>query len=290
MQIAKAKHSKFRNTGILFELLTRQITADILSGKDESIAKTLLFKYFKENKELGREWQLYSFLLNEKAKDEVQAEKYINVVLKQREKIDEKKLVQEKYNLIKEIKETYPIEDLLKSNLKNYKTFASIYKVFEDHVNDKVKFDMNEIIQSRTVITENLCGKKKQINESEDNLINIYKQQSEEVRLLSYKLLIESLNEKYKGLDTNQKNLLKEYINNISNTNSLNKLIVSEIENVKSQLTECLSKIDNDIIKIKINEVVKQLNNVKPSSNVKDNQIMVLLLSYELLKEIKNKL
>jgi hypothetical protein len=102
--------------------------------------------------------------------------------------------------------------------------------------------------------------------------------------------LIESLNEKYKGLDTNQKNLLKEYINNISNTNSLNKLIVSEIENVKSQLTECLSKIDNDIIKIKINEVVKQLNNVKPSSNVKDNQIMVLLLSYELLKEIKNKL
>jgi hypothetical protein len=67
-------------------------------------------------------------------------------------------------------------------------------------------------------------------------------------------------------------------------------LIVSEIENVKSQLTECLSKIDNDIIKIKINEVVKQLNNVKPSSNVKDNQIMVLLLSYELLKEIKNKL
>jgi hypothetical protein len=131
---------------------------------------------------------------------------------------------------------------------------------------------------------------KKQINESEDNLINIYKQQSEEVRLLSYKLLIESLNEKYKGLDTNQKNLLKEYINNISNTNSLNKLIVSEIENVKSQLTECLSKIDNDIIKIKINEVVKQLNNVKPSSNVKDNQIMVLLLSYELLKEIKNKL
>ena len=102
--------------------------------------------------------------------------------------------------------------------------------------------------------------------------------------------MIESLNEKYKGLDTNQKNLLKEYINNISNTNSLNKLITSEIENVKSQLTECLVKIDNDIIKIKINEVVKQLNNVKPSSNVKDNQIMVLLLSYELLKEIKNKL
>ena len=286
----KAKHSKFRNTGILFELLTRQVTSDILSGKDESFAKNILFKYFSENKELGKELQLYNFLVNEVAKDETQAEKYIEIVLKQRDKLNQKSLTSEKYNLIKEIKEIYPIEDLLKSNLKNYKTFASIYKLFENHVNDKVKFDMNEIIQSRTVITENLCGKKKPLNESEDNLINIYKQQSEEIRLLSYKLLIESLNEKYKGLDTNQKNLLKEYINNISNTNSLNKLITSEIENVKSQLTECLVKIDNDIIKIKINEVVKQLNNVKPSSNVKDNQIMVLLLSYELLKEIKNKL
>ena len=286
----KAKHSKFRNTGILFELLTRQVTSDILSGKDESFAKNILFKYFAENKELGKELQLYNFLVNEVAKDETQAEKYIEIVLKQRDKLNQKSLASEKYNLIKEIKDIYPINDLFKSSIKNYKVLASIYKIFENHVNKNSKFDVKEIVSSRTSIVENLCGTKKVNKETEDELINVYKQQNEEVRLLSYKLLVESLNEKYKDLDSNQKNLLKEYINSISNTNSLKKLIDNEVTNVKKQLSELTSKVSDDVVKIKINETVKQLDNVKKFNLVKDNQVMVLLLSYELIKEIKNQL
>ena len=286
----KAKHSKFRNTGILFELLTRQVTSDILSGKDESFAKNILFKYFAENKELGKELQLYNFLVNEVAKDETQAEKYIEIVLKQRDKLNQKSLASEKYNLIKEIKDVYPINDLFKSSIKNYKVLASIYKIFENHVNKNSKFDVKEIVSSRTSIVENLCGIKKVNKETEDELINVYKQQNEEVRLLSYKLLVESLNEKYKDLDSNQKNLLKEYINSISNTNSLKKLIDNEVTNVKKQLSELTSKVSDDVVKIKINETVKQLDNVKKFNLVKDNQVMVLLLSYELIKEIKNQL
>lgn len=286
----KAKHSKFRNTGILFELLTRQVTSDILSGKDESFAKNILFKYFAENKELGKELQLYNFLVNEVAKDETQAEKYIEIVLKQRDKLNQKSLASEKYNLIKEIKDVYPINDLFKSSIKNYKVLASIYKIFENHVNKSSKFDVKEIVSSRTSIVENLCGIKKVNKETEDELISVYKQQNEEVRLLSYKLLVESLNEKYKDLDSNQKNLLKEYINSISNTNSLKKLIDNEVTNVKKQLSELTSKVSDDVVKIKINETVKQLDNVKKFNLVKDNQVMVLLLSYELIKEIKNQL
>ena len=286
----KAKHSKFRNTGILFELLTRQVTSDILSGKDESFAKNILFKYFAENKELGKELQLYNFLVNEVAKDETQAEKYIEIVLKQRDKLNQKSLASEKYNLIKEIKDVYPINDLFKSSIKNYKVLASIYKIFENHVNKISKFDVKEIVSSRTSIVENLCGIKKVNKETEDELISVYKQQNEEVRLLSYKLLVESLNEKYKDLDSNQKNLLKEYINSISNTNSLKKLIDNEVTNVKKQLSELTSKVSDDVVKIKINETVKQLDNVKKFNLVKDNQVMVLLLSYELIKEIKNQL
>jgi hypothetical protein len=55
-------------------------------------------------------------------------------------------------------------------------------------------------------------------------------------------------------------------------------------------LAELTNKISDDVIKIKINETVKQLDKVKPSKNVKDNQVMVLLLSYELIKEIKTKI
>ena len=286
----KAKHSKFKNTGILFELLARQVTADILSGKDESTAKNLLFKYFTENKELGKEWQLYNFLLNEKTKDDFQAEKYVNVILKQREKLDSKKLTEQKYNLIKEIKDSYPIEDLLKSSIKNYRIHASIYKLFENHVNTFVKFDLKELIQSRNTLTENLCGKKILSKESEDEMINFYKQQNEDIRLLSYKLLVDSLNEKYKDLDSNQKRLLKEYINNISNTNSLNEFIEVEIVNIKKTIGELLPKISNEVVKIKINEVIKQLDGINCKKSVKDNQITVLLLSHELIKEINNQL
>ena len=286
----KAKHSKFRNTGILFELLTRQVTSDILSGKDESFAKNILFKYFSESKELGKELQLYNFLVNEVAKDETQAEKYIEIVLKQRDKLNQKSLTSEKYNLIKEIKDVYPINDLFKSSIKNYKVLASIYKIFENHSDKNSKFDVKEIVTSRTCIVENLCGIKKVNKETEDEMINVYKQQNEEVRLLSYKILVESLNEKYKDLDSNQKNLLKEYINSISNTNSLKTLIDSEVTNVKKQLAELTNKISDDVIKIKINETVKQLDNVKKFNLVKDNQVMVLLLSYELIKEIKNQI
>jgi hypothetical protein len=286
----KAKHSKFKNTGILFELLTRQVTADILAGKDESAAKDLLFKYFAEHKELGKEWQLYNFLLNEKAKDELQSQKYINVILKQRKKLDSKKLTEQKYSLIKEIKQNYPIDDLLKSSIKNYKIHASIYKVFENHISNSIKFDVKEIIQSTNTITENLYGKKSAVNESEDELINFYRQQNEEVRLLSYKLLVESLNEKYKDLDNNQKRLLKEYINNISNTNSLNEFVQKEIGNIKETLSNLLNSISDNVIKIKINEVVKQIDTINCEKSVKDNQIIVLLLSYELIKELQNKI
>ena len=287
----KAKHSKFRNTGLLFELLTRQVTADILVGKEDSAAKNLLFKYFSPNTELGREWQLYNFLINEKAKDETQAEKYITISLKQREKLDNKQLFEQKYNLIKEINTVYSAESLLKSSLKNYKLFASIYKLFEDHINNNVKFDVNEIVKARNCVCENLQGIRKQPAEViEEEAINAYKQQSEDMRLLSYKIMIDRLNEKYQGLDQNQKRLLREYINSITNTTSLDKLIIEEVELVKKELTELSAKIDSEVIRIKITETTKQLDKVKPSKNVKDNQVMVLLLSYELIKEIKNQL
>ncbi len=286
----KAKHSKFKNTGILFELLTRQVTADILAGKDESVAKDLLFKYFTENKELGKEWQLYNFLLNEKTKDELQSQKYINVILKQREKLDSKKIISEKYNLINEIQQNYPIDSLLKSSIKNYKIHASIYKLFENHINNTIKFDIKEIIQSTNTVTENLCGKKNSIIESEDDLISFYRQQNEDIRLLSYKLLVDSLNEKYKDFDSNQKRLLKEYINNISNTNSLNEFVQKEIVTIKETLAGFINSISDNVIKIKINEVVKQIDTINCKKSVKDNQITVLLLSYELIKELQNKI
>lgn len=285
----KMRHSKFRNTGILFELLTRQITADIIAGKANSEAKDLLFNYFKENTELGKEWRLYNFLLSEKIKGEQHAERFLSVIVEQRKKLSNVKLAKEKFELIKEIKELYPIDDFLKANIKNYRTLASIFKLFEDASSKDLKFDVTEVYQAKSCIVENITDKPKRNGEDED-ILKLYAEQNEDVRLLTYRILVEGMNKKYKDLDENQKNVLREYINNISNTNSLGAYVIKEVDNVKSQLSQLSTKIkDDDVIRIKINEVVRQLDKVKPTPSkvVKDNQVMVVLLSYELLKEIK---
>jgi len=281
------RHSKFKNTGILFELLTRQITADIIAGNENSHAKDLLFQHFKENTELGKEWRLYNFILNEKVKDLQHAERFLTVILEQRKKLSNSKLAKEKYQLIKEIKENYPIDEFLKSNIRNYKALASIFKLFEDAASKDVKFDVREVFQAKNYIVEHVSDRKKSPSEEED-LLKFYEQQTEEVRLLSYRLLVEGLNRKYKSLDDDQKDVLREYINNISNTNSLGSFIGEKISDVKAQLTELNTRVkDSEVVKIKINEVIHQLDKIKPTKLVKDSQVMVVLLGYELLKEIR---
>lgn len=287
----RMRHSKFRNTGILFELLTKQVTADIIAGKESSIAKDLLHKYFREHTELGREWQLYSTLLNEKIKDEPHAERFFNVIIESRKKLDDKKLSYLKYELIKEIKSSYPIEEMLKAPVRNYRVLASIYKIFENLVSSECKFDIKEVYQAKNCIVEHIVDKPKVLH-SEDELINYYQTQSEDIRLLTYKLLCEKMNEKYSSvLDDEQKSVLREYICNVANTNNFDTFVKTKVLEIKESLNSMIGKIkDSDVIKIKIREVVNQLDKISPGKIVKDNHVMVLMLSYELLKEVKKQI
>lgn len=286
----KLKHSKYKNAGILFELLVRQVTADILNGQEDSKANNILRTYFSESTELGRENRLYRIILEEKTKDVPSADRLLEQIIKTRKKLNEKALNLQKYNLIKEIRANYPLEDFLRGNISNYKMLASIYKVFEEAVN-AVEVDPREIFRSRSCIVENIATNKtptRVISEEEKkDLIKVYQQQNEDVRLLAYKLLVDSFNEKYKGLDDKQKVLIKEYINNISNTNSLRQYINTEVPIVRAELSELKKKVDNDVIRIKLDETLNQLDKITKGTLVKENQIMALLLSYELVKELK---
>ena len=287
----KLKHSKYKNAGILFELLVRQVTADILNGKDDSKANNMLRKYFSENTELGRENALYRVILEEKTKDQVSADRLLDTVLRTRKKLNERSLNLQKYELIKEIKQHYPLDDFLKGSISNYKLLASIYKVFEDTVNE-VQSDPREMFKARSCIVESIVASKtptRVISEEEKkDLVKVYQQQNEDVRLLAYKLLVDSFNEKYKGLDEKQKILIREYINNISNTNSLRQYINAEVPEVRKQISELKSVVNNEVVKIKIDETLNQLDKITKGTLVKENQIMPLMLSYELIKELKN--
>ena len=287
----KLKHSKFKNAGILFELLVRQVTADILAGKEESTANRILRKYFTESTELGKENRLYRIILEDKVKDQFAADRLLETIVRTRKKLDERALNQQKYELIKEIKENYPIEAFLNGSISNYKLLASIYKVFEENVTEVVS-DPREVYKARNCITESMLLAKNPTRiiseEEKKDMVKVYQQQNEDVRLLAYKLLVDSFNEKYKNLDDKQKILIREYINNISNTNSLREYINQEVPEVRKQITELKNSIDNDVVKIKIEETLNQLEKITKGTLVKENQIMALMLSYELIKELKN--
>ena len=279
----KAKHSKFKNAGILFELLTRQITADILAGRDESFTKNLMFKYFHESKELGKEVQLYNFILQQKSKDVSSGERLLNVVLQTRSKIDERELNKQKYNIIKEIKEKYNIDEFLKNKIPNYKLYASIYKLFEDQDKSEAKFEVSELLESREYIIENLTKEKKSDQESMD----VYGNQSAEVRLLAYKFLIENFNTKYNNLLPDQKKLLKEYITNVSNSSKFTKYVNEEYKRISGVLKDQVKNVTSEVVKIKINEVISQFSTKSCTGVIKENQLTSLLNAYELVEEIK---
>ena len=284
--MSKIKHSKIKNTGILFELLTRQITVDILNGNNSG-AVVLLKKYFSEKTELGKEYKLYEFLLKSTYKSENRANSLIDAVISARQKLHNSVLRREKYNLIKEIKETYDVNEFFKSKLPNYKVFASIYKVLQSESTTE-NFDPKETTDSRYSIVEYIVGKKVMINKKSEKLVEEYKKQGKDLRLLSYKILVDKFNSKYKSLNTAQKKLLKEYINNISNTNSLKEFIGNEGKKVKKILAKYVSKVNDKITKIKLNEAVNQVDSLTKGRFIKDKQVISLMRYYELVKEIRN--
>jgi len=281
----KAKHSKFKNSGVLFELLTRQITADILAGRDESFTKNLMFKYFNESTALGKEFQLYNFIVSQSSKNAESADRILNVVLQTRSKLNERELNSEKYNLIKEIKEQFNIDEFLKNKIPNYKLYASVYKLFENQGSDEVKFDVEEILEARECVVESLTREKK----NEEQALDVYSSQPAEVKLLAYKFLIENFNKKYSSLLPAQKVLLKEFITNVSNTNKFTEFVNNEYKKVADLLKERSILVKSDIIKIKLNETVAQLSNKTLTGIVKENQLTPLLSAYELIEEL-NKL
>ena len=286
----KIKHSKFKNTGFIFELLVRQITSEIMSS-DTSVAEKILKENFNSKKELSKELKLYQYLINEKYNSESKAEQFINTICEARKRLDENKLTKEKYNLIKQLKETYNIDEFIKSSVSNYKTLASIYKLFEVTSTEE-QYDPTDIVSSRFTIAENIINTSIQNKDSKikNAVLEEYKRQDEDLRAISYKFLVENFNKKYKNLTSDQKGLLREYINNINNTGKLNAYVSEEISKLVGGLKEVGSKITDKVTKIKLAETIANIRKIKSAKRVKEEHLSAMMMTYELLGELKNSL
>ena len=286
----KIKHSKVKNTGVLFELLVRQITLEVLNGDKTENAKHIVKEFFAAGTELNKELRLYDLLLKEKYNSESKAEMFVDTVSQAHSKLNEGKLAKEKYNLIKQINEKFELEQFLSSPITNYKVLASIYKVFESKKSEN--YDIKDVFNSKVTLIENIITRPStKTNKIEDTkLIESYKQQDKDLRLLTYKILVETFNKKYTNLDSNQKNLLKEYINNISNTSKFKDYLSIELPKIVSELKSIKTKIQDKVTTIKLSETISILEKMKMGKSITDGQVSSIMLSYELIKELKSKL
>lgn len=274
----KIKHSKYKNTGMLFELLTRQITSEIISGR-ESVATNILKTFFNKNTELFKEYGLYKTLSEERFSSDTKANMLIEAVLKARKKVNKAKLKEEKYQLIKTITENFDIDSFFQTKVQNYKLMASIYKIFEYTELD----NPSEITRSRVTVLENLTNNSnKTIVQESSEIYN----EPKEIRLMSYKIMVEKFNTKYGELSSEQKAILREYISNVSNTNNLKLFLQNEAKKISKILEQKLKKVTDKSLKIKLSEVISLLENYESMKNVEENHISAMLRYYDLANDL----
>jgi hypothetical protein len=277
----KLKHSKYKNTGILFEMLVRKLTSETLSS-NKSLTIDIIKKYFGRNTELSKELQLYNALVKEQFRSEAQALDYIRTVKSAYDKLNQTVLRRQRYNLVKEISEKFVFDDMAKMHISNYKVLASINMIFEyeETANPKQLLECKNVIIDHGRVTERSQPK-------QNDLIETYEAQPKDIRLLSYKILVDKFNEKYSVLDESQKQLLNKYITHVNDTTALREYIQVVIPKIKTELSKQSKLITDPATKIKVAKLSEMLCNVETIKTIKESHILSLLRYFDLVRELK---
>jgi len=274
------KHSKFKNTGLLFELLVRRITADTLEGKD-SAAVDILRKYFL-NSELGKEYKLYEQLSKHKNLTESKAELVINSLVETSSKLNRTEVRKQRYNLVREIKENYSVEKFFKVKISNYKIYAALNNLIENHTSTDVAPEV--VINNKMTLLEHLS--KAPVEEKRDELMEEFNSYDKDLKMLTYRVLLEKFNEKYDDLKSAQKEVLKEFINSVDAPEKLKELYNNRIPGIKSTLEMKIKSIEDRVVKIKLQEVLKYVTPLEKNDKFSNDDVVNLLQYYELINEL----
>ena len=282
----KIKHSKYKNTGLIFELLVKQIAADTLSKK-ESPAVKILRKFYAGNTTLVKEFKLYDFVIKNKGVGSKKAETILGTIIEISKKLDLNSLRKQKYELIKELKAHYDLEEFFSIKVEAYKPLAALYCLIEAQ-NTPDLVDPNVFVSNKTTILEHLTQSKQSEGRLADTLIEEYSKFDKDLRLLSYKILLEKFNNQYKDLLPEQKNILKEFIVSANSSTRLRTVVNEEVTRLRVVISELKEKITDSVVKIKLEEVYKAIIPLKNTQKVDDNHLVSLMQYYELVNELKN--
>ena len=280
----RIKHSKYKNTGILFELLVRQITADTLK-EGESQAVDLLKKYFFKT-ELGREYKLYESISKSKALTESKANAFITTILESSKKLNRKAVKRAKYNLIKEISANYNLDEFFGTKVKTYKQYASVYTLIESFNSPQI-VETEQIVNNKVTLLEHLTQTNVSEKEVKQDVLKEFQSYDEETRILTYKVLLEKFNDKYEEFSNEQKQVLKEFIESVDSTPKLREFYNKKIKELKYAILSEAKMIEDKVVKIKLVEVAKLLTELKKTDKISNENLVDLLQYHELVKEVK---
>jgi len=289
------KHNKIKNVGLLFELLARQLTADVLEDKKSSVSATIIKEFFFKDSELRKELDLYQKLIKSNFVSEIKAANYVDIIVEARHTINHTKLRKEKYNIIRKISENFNIDSFFKSRIDNYATYASIYKLFEYSTLTESQYkNIHDLIDCKFKIVEHLTRKnvkKEKVKSNISNISDILAKENMSIRLLTQKIIIDDFNKNFSNkLNESQKMLIRNYINGITNTNSFMDSVYKCIPIIVTEMTN-LSKLIQDIpIRIKLVELTKGIDRLKNAKSINDDQFIALLKVYSLIEEIQSNL
>ena len=280
----KIKHSKYKNTGILFELLVRQVTIDTLKGVD-SPAIDIMKKYFVKS-ELGREYKLYESILKSKVLNESRANTVVSTILESSVNLNKSILKRQKYNLIKEIKSHYDLDTFFNIKIKNYKELASLYMLIEG-VNGASYVAPSQMVDCKITLLEFLTKQEIKSQDSKENVIQEFQAYDKDLRILTYKILLEKFNEKYDSISIEQKQILKEFINSVDSAPHLREFYNTKIAELKEHLSKSIKIIQDPATKVKVEEIAKHLVELDKTAKVNDDHLVDLMQYYELVQEIR---
>ena len=281
----RIKHSKYKNTGLIFELLVKQIAADTLDKKD-SAAVSILKNNFTGRTALVREFKLYEFILKNKSVSQSKAESIVSTIIEVARTIDRKVLKKQKYSLIKEIKESYDLDEFFSISVKDYKPLAALFCLMEAHkVTDVI--DPNFLVDNKTTILEHLTKEQQNKKLVRDTLIEEYSKYDKDLKLLTFKILLEKFNSKYGTLLPEQKNILKEFITSVDSSTRLRNVVNEEFKKLKTVLDKIKATVEDEIVSIKLQEITKAIKPVAKTKRVTDDHLVNIMQYYELIKELK---
>lgn len=278
--MAVVKHSKYKNTGLLFELLVRQITTDTLDNNNSPAIKTLK-KYFV-NTELGKEYKIYEQLGNFKNLSETKSELVISSLLEAASKLDRAQIKKQRYNLIKEIKKSYDVEKFFKAKVNNYKIYAALNNLIENQSSKNITPE--DTINNKMTLLEHLV--KEPVKTKQDTLMEEYAEYPKDIKLLTHRIMLEKFNEKYDSFSSDQKAILKEVVTSIDNTSKLRDYYNTKVEEIKKDIVSKISEIGDKVLIIKLQEVIKYANPISKTKRVSNDDIVNLLQYSELLNNL----